>query len=206
MNYLKYFPYAVIIIFGFLAGLFYQSNVKNKEKLGNLTSKSDSLGALLFQSDKRYLELYNSKTKVDTIIIIKQGKTRVIYRDTATLIADSGKVAKIWNDSIVEPDLNLKYTVSVTGELNYILFDYTVNQKTININHIEKVMVPYPVDKLIPIDKRALYINGDLIFIDKPYTFIGVDYSDLKGFRYGVAIDPINKVYMGKIGYRILRF
>jgi hypothetical protein len=68
------------------------------------------------------------------------------------------------------------------------------------------VPTPYEVIKNVPINKRMVYLTAEVLFIDKSYTFIGIDYFDLKRFKWGASVDPLNKMYMAKVGYRLFRF
>lgn len=172
-----------------------ESNVILKQDTANLSFNIKRLNKELFWME-------NSKQKVDTIFIFVKGDIRIVYRDVPVILRDSTKILK---DSLKSDDLTLNYVLEYVGKIYNIDFTYKVKQKIITIENIVYVDKPYPVDRLIPIDKRALYITGNFLFIDRPYTFIGFDYLDLKGFKYGLSVDPFNKIYMGKLGYRLFR-
>ncbi|MBE3087292.1 MAG: hypothetical protein IMZ64_13875 [Bacteroidetes bacterium] len=204
----------VILFFVFLILNSINNNGRKKHKEASeakdiLLSANDST---ILKLRRANLALYNSKQKSDTVTISISGKERKEYekriREARTIVYSdtTSKDVQQLRDSLVSDDLTMNYVIDYLGTIFSIDFSWDLKQKIITNDNVVKDSIPYPVDKLIPIEKRMVYIGGSLVVMDKNYVFIDLTYLDKKGFMYRASIDPINKMYVGGIGYRLFRF
>ena len=197
-NYLIYSLILAVLVFGTLNFFNNKSKKNKKELLITANIAIDSLTAKDKKSTEQYWALYNAKQKVDTVIVEKKGDVVVIYKDTATLNEDTATHIKTLNDSLKTEDLTLKYLMKYSGEIYNIKFFYEVKQKTVTVENIVNVPVPYEVIREVPINTRALYLGAVLSYPEID-PFINATYLDKKRGLYSFSYAPISKSYL--VGY-----
>jgi len=177
-----------------------QSRVNKKELLAVKTAQLDSLNIKLDKSTARYWAMYESKQKTDTIIKIIKGVDRFIYRDVPIKVEDT---IKTLNDSLESDYLKLRWQISHSGEIYSFIPEWDVEQRTITVENIVKVPAPYPVEKLVLVNKRALYIGAMVSYPDvQPY--INATYLDKKKGLYSFSYAPIDRSFL--VGYSFKLF
>jgi len=119
-------------------------------------------------------------------------------------LSDSSLYPKQLIDSLKTEELALKWKINYIGKIDTIDFDYSVKQKEILVEHITEVPVPYKVIKwekkegyyisyycIANFDnlakpyhdlafgkywKSGIGLGGGLLFIDKTYIKVGIDF------------------------------
>jgi hypothetical protein len=193
------------IVFGLFALWYFtnQSRIKNKTELATCKLSELKKDSLIQNQKLNYWALYESKQKTETITIIKKGAVQIVYKEIPVIMKDSTKTLI---DSLKNDDIQIKWIVEYIGEIFSFKPTWNITQKTIIKENIVKVPTPYPVEKLVPINKRMVYIGGSLAIMDKAYLFIDITYLDKKRIMYKASFDPFNRIYMAGAGYRLFSF
>jgi hypothetical protein len=197
------------ILLGIFIGLFllffalnYFNNaarIKNKTELATSVLSGIEKDSIIQKQKLNYWNLYESKQKVDTVIIYKEGETKIVYKEIPVVFKDS---TKILNDSLKTDDIDLKWQITYSGEIFDFFPKWNLKQKTITIDNIVKE--PYPVDviKEVPINVRALYL-GAYINSNNFLPNYSITYLTKKKTLLTASYEPIDKVYSVGIGYRV---
>ena len=175
-----------------------QSRIKLKDKLFIEASVSDSINNVNRGLNDSLIAFKNAKVKIDTVTIKIKGNTVKIY-DTVYL--DSP--VQILKDSVIKKDLKLNYVVEYAGMIYNIEFDYKVPTKIITKENTVYIPKPYPVDKLVPVNKRMLYVGAQISTFKDVSVSFGAMYLDKKHKAYMFNYDPINKSYQFGCYYKL---
>jgi hypothetical protein len=211
MKYLLYFFIGLFLVFFTLNYFNNSSRKKNKEKLEVKTLELDSLMIKNELLTVYVKNLEESKQKVDTFYIDISDSTRKVYEKriksaTSVVYLDTtNKDVKQLIDSVRTDDLKLDYVADYIGEIYGIDFTWTVKERTIVKENIVKVPEPYPVEKLVPINKRALYV-GAYISSNTFYPNYTLVYVTKKKSLYSLSYEPVDNIYSFGIGLKLLSF
>lgn len=198
-------------ILGIFIGLFllfftlnYFNNSAKKDNKKKLIDKTLIVDSLQFKNNLLTIaikQLEESKQRIDTVVKIVRGKTKVIYKDVP-VIFDS--TVTHLSDSIISDDLRLHYVADYIGELYGINFMWEVKENTIIKENIVKVPEPYPVEKLVPINVRMLYVGGQISTYNGLTPLVSVMYLD-KRKRAFTASYGLDKTYQIGAYYRLFQ-
>ena len=191
---------ALVMILGLFTLWYFtnQSRIKHKENAKNLTEQVSYLTKSLESLTEDYEALKISKSKVDTVILTKPGKTKIVYIEKKDTLK-----TQILTDSLIADDLKLNYTAEYIGKIYSIDFDYVVTNKIITVQNIVKVPEPYEVKVNVPINVRSIYIGGSISTANGFSPYIGILYTDKQKRAFAISYDPINKSYQGGFYYKL---